>query len=310
MTNDPIHYDREPARTRASFTMPGDVTITGDWGTGDLQATRNLAHVLADRFGDVAELLEASEQTNNKLAGDARRTRDQLRDALNALNRVRAEREAVERRLADLQVVADRKERQIDAILQRVDKDTGELLMELAILRAEADGARTGAVAQMAQEAHLERGEAVAEATKLQNQVTHLQTRVADLQRGRAELAQANQKMYTDNADLREQWAIMSNELQAARAELQALTAAPVDEMEVEWATEHTVVYGDHVLAGPLIIPASSEGEAQARFEFYAGLNGDKPKKPFNSMPLYKTRVVRRVHTWGPWMPRPTPGDE
>lgn len=227
MTTDPIEYEREDARTRASFAMPGNVTIVGYWGTGDLQATRNLAQVLADRFGDVSELLQASEQRVNRVAGDMQRVRTQLREALDSNEHLRFDLEAARNRNDGLQRVVNVREQEIAAILARLDRGTADLIIELTQLRVQADGGRQAAVEQMLRDAATQRQQAEAKVAALEMQVQVLKDHNVRL-----------------NADLR-------------HAEEQLINPDPWYDgpgLAVEWGTRHTLISHDGIKAEPIIM--------------------------------------------------------
>lgn len=275
MTTDPIQYERGDARTRASFTMPDGDKVTATWGTGDLQATRNLATAMAELL-EYAKTRRAIEDDRvTRMAGDIRQIRTQLREALNDNEHLRFDLEAARNRNDGLQAVVNVREQEIAAILGRLDRSHVDLLIELTQLRVQVDGGRHAANEQMLKDAVTQREQAEARVAALEIQVEALKDHNKLLNH---DLKQAEEKLASPDP-----W----------------YNDAGVD---VEWGTRHTLISHDGVEAEPIVMNMGAD-RARALERYHDWHNWGLAER-------VRLELVRRVINRGQWIGVPVPQTE
>lgn len=272
MTTDPISYERGDAHTRASLALTDGDVVTGPWGAGDLQATRNLVILMADLLEYAKTRRSIEEDRVNRMSGDMRRVRTQLREALNDNEHLRFDLEAAKNRNEGLQAVVNVREQEIAAILGRLDRSHVDLLIELTQLRVQADGGRWAANEQLLKDAVAQRQEAQARVAALEMQIEVLKDHNARL-----------------NADLR-------------HAEEQLASPDPwYDDpgVAVEWGTQHTLISHDGIEAEPITMNMGADrAKALERYHQW---------RTWGMADQVRIELVRRVINRGQWITVPVP---
>lgn len=103
---DPITLERKIGATCASVKLMSGTTISGDWAAGDSQAFRRLIDALVDVADGATARVDRAVRQINDMTDGARQLRNQLREALDDIDGLRDDKEALNaegsRRLGEL----------------------------------------------------------------------------------------------------------------------------------------------------------------------------------------------------------------